>query len=238
MASVLLGGSQAMLSHRSAAELWELLDPIEGPAHVTVVHTRRGPEGVRFHCSRDLGDRTMHDRIPVTTVPRTLLDLAAVVSPTQLRRAFEEAERRGELDRGAVARLCERSNGRRGLGALRALLDERLVPLVETRSGLERRFLRYCHERGLPIPAVNAPLAGYVVDCVWPAHRVAVELDSWTHHGSREAFESDRKRDARIQLAGYRVVRVTHRRIVNQGNKLEVEIRQLLGAGSAATAGE
>jgi hypothetical protein len=238
MAGVLLGGPQAMLSFRSATELWELLEAIEGPVHVTVPHTRRGPVGIRFHCSRDLAQRTKRHGIPVTTVSRTLLDLAAVASPTQLRQAFDEADRRGQLDRGAVMRLCEGAGGRRGLGALRALLNERPVPVVETRSRLEQRFLRYCGERGLPIPAVNAPLAGYEVDCVWPDNRVAVELDSWTHHGSREAFESDRRRDARIQLAGYRVVRVTHRRISGEGDELEAEIRQLLGMAVGRTDGE
>ncbi|HEY7151613.1 MAG TPA: DUF559 domain-containing protein, partial [Solirubrobacterales bacterium] len=97
--------------------------------------------------------------------------------------------------------------------------------------------LRYCRERGLPIPAVNVPVAGYEVDCLWPAARVAVELDSWSHHGTRNAFESDRRRDARLQSAGYRVVRLTHQRIINEGHELESEIRRLLGP-SAKTAGE
>jgi very-short-patch-repair endonuclease/predicted transcriptional regulator of viral defense system len=231
MAAVLAGGREAMLSHRSAAELWKLLEPIDGPVHVTVPHGRSELVGLRFHWSRQVGERTTRAGIPVTTVPRTLLDLASSVSPTQLRHAFDEADRRGQLRRGAVARLCEQSSGRRGLGALRARLDERPIPVTQTRSRLEQRFLGYCRRRGLPIPAVNTPLAGYEVDCVWPDHRVAVEIDSWTHHTNRDAFESDRKRDTGTQLAGYRILRVTHRRMTDEGDELEAEIRRLLSDG-------
>lgn len=107
------------------------------------------------------------------------------------------------------------------------MLSERVLPLAQTRSKLEEAFLRFCRRRDLPIPAVNVPLAGYEVDCVWPDRRVAVELDSWTHHGGRDAFEADRKRDAAIQMAGYRILRVTHRRMADQGEDLEAEIRWL-----------
>jgi very-short-patch-repair endonuclease len=232
MAAVLAGGAEAVLSHRSAGELWGLLEPIEGPVHVTVRHSRRAAIGILFHRSRDLGQRTERHGIPCTTVARTLLDLAGFVSRAQLSHVFDEARRRGLLRRTELVSLCRRSSGRRGLGSLRALLDERPLPVGETRSQLERRFLRFCRERGLPIPAVNAPLAGYEVDCLWPERGVVVELDSWTHHGTREAFESDRKRDASIQMAGYRILRVTHRRIGNDGDELEAEIRELLGTRS------
>jgi very-short-patch-repair endonuclease len=216
-----------MVSHRSAASLWELLDPIDGPVHVMVPHARRERVGIRFHCSRDLGHGTKRHGIPVTTVPRTLFDLASVISPTQLRHAYQLACGRGQLDPRELKGLCQRSSGRRGLGALRALLDESPLPLSQTRSSLERRFLRFCRDRGLPIPAVNVPLAGYEVDCLWPDHRVAVELDSWTHHSNRDAFESDRQRDARVQLAGYKILRVTDRRMTEEGDELEADIRRL-----------
>jgi very-short-patch-repair endonuclease len=228
MAAVLVGGPRTALSHRSAGELWGLLEPIEGPVHVTVPHGRKQTVGVVFHRSGSDVARAKCHSIEVTTVSRTLLDLASVATRGELRRAVDEAERRDQLDRGALGQLCERSGGRRGVGALRALLDERSLPLVETRSHLERRFLRYCRDRRLPIPAVNAPLAGFEVDCLWPEERVVVELDGWAHHATRDAFESDRKRDARIQLAGHRIVRVTHRRITYEGDELEAEIRSLL----------
>jgi very-short-patch-repair endonuclease len=238
MAAVLAAGAGARLSHRSAAELWGLLEPIEGPVHVTVRHARRGPLGVRLHWSRDLAQQTTHHGIPVTTVPRTFLDLAGIVSPTQLRHAFDQADTRGQLRRAALARLVEHSNGHRGVGALRTLLEERPLPVAQTRSNLERRFLRYCRERRLPIPAVNVPLAGYEVDCLWPQARVAVELDGWMHHGTRDAFESDRRRDTQIQLAGHRIVRVTHRRMTHEPDELEAEIRGLLEASARTARGD
>jgi very-short-patch-repair endonuclease len=231
MAAVLLGGPPAMLSHRSAAELWGLLEPIEGPVHVTIGHGRSGADGVRFHGSCELGQRTTRAGVPLTTIPQTLLDLAGVVSASRLRGAYDDADRRSLLDRSALDRLCQPRSGRRGLRAMRDLLDERPIPVAETRSHLERRFLRFCRERRLPIPAVNVPVAGYEVDCLWPPERVVVELDSWSHHGSRDAFEADRRRDARIQLAGYRIVRVTHRRISDGADELEAQIRGLLQAG-------
>jgi very-short-patch-repair endonuclease len=88
-------------------------------------------------------------------------------------------------------------------------------------------FSGSCHDRGLPIPAVNVPVAGYEVDCLWPDHRTVVELDGWMYHGNRDAFESDRKRDAAIQLAGYRILRVTDRRISDECEELEADIRRL-----------
>lgn len=178
MAAVLLGGPGAMLSHRSAAELWGLLEPIEGPVHVTVRHGGRRHDGLHLHRSRHLDQCAVRDLIQVTTVSRTLLDLAGVGSPAVLRQAFDEADRRGHLRRAELSRLCAGPTGRPGNGALRALLDKRQVPLARARSRLEERFLRYCRDRGLPIPAVNVPLAGYEVDCLWPGERVAVELDS------------------------------------------------------------
>lgn len=228
MAAVLAGGAEAFLSHRSAAELWKLLEPIEGPVHITAEHGRRQLGGIRFHWSRHLGRPATVHGIPVATIPQTLLDLAEVVSPTQLRHAFDEADRRDQLRRRELTVLCERTRGRRGLGALRALLHEPPIPLADARSNLEEQFLRYCRDRGLPIPAMNVPVAGYEVDCVWPDHLVVLELDSWTHHADREAFETDRKRDAAIQVAGYRILRVTHRRMHREGDQLEAEIRRLV----------
>jgi very-short-patch-repair endonuclease len=100
-----------------------------------------------------------------------------------------------------------------------------------TRSELERRFLRFCRERGLPKPAVNVPLLGYEVDAFWPEQRLVVELDGWTTHRGRASFEGDRVRDAALQVARCRVVRVTDRRIEDDPDELEAELRALLRLG-------
>jgi Transcriptional regulator, AbiEi antitoxin/Protein of unknown function (DUF559) len=231
MAAVLAAGDGALLSHTSAATLWEIIEPIGGPTHVTVGAGRQRQRGIIFHRSRDLGSwRTVHKRIPVTAPSRTLLDLAAILSPRRLERALETVDRLGLLDQPELSRLCEASRGRKGTAQLRSLLAHHR-PLPDTRSDLERRFLRFCREVGLPPPAVNVPLLGFEVDCLWPAERVAVELDSYEFHRSRVSFESDRRRDSRLQSAGYRVVRVTHRRLTNDAASMLAELRALLGRG-------
>jgi hypothetical protein len=232
MAALLACGDASLLSHVSAAALWRLVKPSFGAVHVTVTSRARLRRGIVAHRTRDLqsADRRKRHGIPVTGVERTLLDLAGMVSPTQLRRAFEEAERLELLDRAALERLCERMRGRRGVRRLRLLLSERQLPLAETRSPLEARFLAFCRSSGLPIPAVNVPLNGKIVDCLWPREKVVAELDSWTHHGRRGAFEGDRERDVGIQIAGHRIIRITDRRL-KQPDRLEADLRQLLALG-------
>jgi hypothetical protein len=158
----------------------------------------------------------------VTSVTRTLLDLAEIVPRRHLDRALENAERRSLFDLTAVERLIARSQGRHGLRALTAALRDYRPPAF-TRSELERRFLDLCKEAGLPRPAANLFLAGWEVDMSWPDRRLIVELDGHDSHRTRAAFERDRKRDASLQLAGYRVLRITHRR-------LEAEPAEVMGA--------
>jgi len=169
----------------------------------------------------------VRDRIPVTSVARTLLDLAAVVDAMRLERAVEQAERLRMLDLRAVHRVCERNRGRPGTPALLALVASyRLAPL--TRSGLERRFVDVCRKAGLPLPTINARVEGYEVDALWRSARLIVELDSWDFHRTRAAFERDRARDAVLQVAGYRVLRVSYRRLVEEPEAVVAMIRRLL----------
>jgi hypothetical protein len=169
----------------------------------------------------------------VTTPSRALLDLAATVSPTRLRRAFEAADRLELLDPTALASLCDNAGGRKGTGLLGALLVEH-QELPWTRSELERRFLRLCDRAGIPRPAVNVPVEGFEVDFFWPAERLVVELDGWSFHRGRAAFERDRSRDAALQVAGYRVLRITYRRLVEDPDSVVREIRALLFRNSPA----
>jgi len=102
------------------------------------------------------------------------------------------------------------------------------------RSKLERRFAEFCRRRRLPQPALNAVVCGHLVDAVWPGRRLVVELDSYRHHRGRTQFEEDRKRDADLLLGGYRVMRVTARRLEGDPDALEQTIRSLLGATALA----
>lgn len=228
MAAALAGGDEALVSRRSATELWGLVEPIPGPVHVTRTASRRRQPGIVFHRARDIGEhRTVRHAIPVTTVERTLLDLAGTVGHAALRRSVEEADRLGVLDLDTLDRLCDRAAGRKGVGSLRALLSEHR-PLADTRSELERALLRECRRHGLPAPATNVPVEGFEVDCLWPPARLVVELDGYAYHRSRASFERDRARDAALQVAGYRVVRVTHRMLAERPQSVLETIRTML----------
>jgi hypothetical protein len=173
----------------------------------------------------------IHDGIPVTTVARTLLDLGDVLRLRDVERAFDEADRLDLLDVDALAATYERARGRHGLKALRPLLDDRRPLLVDTRSPLERVFVAFCHRHGVNQPAINVLAAGFLVDALWIRERLVAELDSYEFHGrSRAAFERDRARDAALQLAGYRVVRLTWRRLEREPERVAGELRALLGA--------
>jgi len=151
----------------------------------------------------------------VTSVERTLIDIAASGTAGQLRRALEEAAHRELFDAFALGAKIARAPGRRGMAELRARIGA-YRPLPQTDSKLERRFLRLLDRAGIPMPGVNVPLLDYEVDCLWERERLVVELDSFEHHRDRATFESDRSRDVVLGLAGYRVLRFTHRRIVEQ----------------------
>jgi hypothetical protein len=233
MAAVLAFGPEAVLSHRSAAALWGLR-----PDHRRVIDVtaRRGSHGRRsgiaVHLVRELhpDDRTSVEGIPVTTVARTLLDLAQVVGDEALRRALEQAERLRLFDLRAVDALIDRAEGRRGVRTLkRALVAYREPPHV-TRSELERGFLALCRDAGLPAPATNAWITDQEVDMLWADQRLVVELDGHHYHQTVAAFERDRIRDTALQLAGYRVLRVTKRRLDSEPSAVIAAVRSLLSS--------
>lgn len=230
-AAVLAYGEGALLSHRSAAALWGLSRPRAGAVDVTAATGRQGihrREGIWIHRGRlHAEDRTMHDGIPVTTVARTLFDLAEVVAFEQLKGAAEEADRLKLLRVRELERVCERGYGRRALRPVRRLLAGLEAP-TEGRSPLENRFHAFCRKYRLPEPARNVHVLDHEVDALWPEARLVVELDSWEHHGHRAAFERDRARDPKLLLAGYRTIRITHRRLDTEPSTLAKEIAHLL----------
>ena len=230
LAAVLALGLRAVLSHQSAAMLHALRETSRSAIDVTVeVHARRR-RGIDVHLSRTLhpDDRTEVDGIPVTSVSRTLLDLAGTLPTTQLRRAYEQAEQNRSLDANALASLLERSRGRRGSAALRALLHYDPSPATEARSELEIAFLDLVREAGLPTPQVNVLVEGFLVDAYWPTARLVVELQSYAHHSDREAFEVDHVRFARLKVAGYEALGVTWRQVADDRGTVEATLRMLL----------
>jgi very-short-patch-repair endonuclease len=233
MGAVLACGDGALLSHRSGAALWGLLRSHRGPIEVTSA-SGRGRAGIAV---REGGirreERSAVAGIPVTSVARTLFDLAEVLDQHQLERAFEEADRLGLLEMRALEEVCVQGHGRHALAPVRRLIDEARAPLW-TRSDLEDRFQALCREHRLPPAHTNVSILGHEVDVYWPEMKLVVEADSWTFHHHRGAFEHDRARDAAMQAAGYRVIRVTHRRLEREPERIAAEIRSVLSAARSS----
>lgn len=229
--AVLAYGPGTLLSHRSAVAVWGLQRPRPGAIHVTALGGRQGVErrsGVWIHrCKLAAEDRAAKEGLPVTTVARTLFDLAEAAPYEELTKAAEAADRRNLLRLGELEEVCERGHGRRALRPVRKLLLELRAP-DEGRSPLEIRFPAFLRDHELPPPAQNVLVLGHEVDALWPAAKLVVELDSWEHHGNRSAFERDRARDPQLMIAGYRTIRVTHRRLDREPDRLAAEIRALL----------
>jgi very-short-patch-repair endonuclease len=221
LAAVLACGKGAVISHRSAGALLELLD--EGPVVIDVIappSRGRGIDGIYLHRVRPPRPEETGtvDGIPCTSPARTLVDLAGTVGEWTLRSAFERAARREKLDLAAVEASIDPR--RRGVKVLLALIDEwrGAAPLLGKRgklkSPLEAKVLPLLVGRDLPPPLFNAPVQiakGRIeVDFLWPDQRFALEADSRDFHGTAVAFERDRWRDRELMSAGYSVLRVTN----------------------------
>ncbi|MFL5872936.1 MAG: endonuclease domain-containing protein [Solirubrobacterales bacterium] len=232
MAAVLACGPGAVLSHVSAAVLWKLLEPIDGPVHVSVPATsgRKRRPGIHIHrCpslspskaseepspspsyQRQAGGRgrrlltTHRDSIPVTTIQRTIEDLRATSLPPHLiRRAQRQAELKGYRLEG--------------------------VESDRTRSDLETAFLALFARHRIPSPEVNVRLGEYEVDFLWPSQRVVVETDFWTYHRGSVAFEDDHSRDLDLRQQGYAVLRYTDRQLDAEPTRIAAEVRKELAA--------
>jgi len=235
LAAVLACGEGAVLSHTSAAALWELI-PARALVHVTSPRGNQGRRrwrGIHLHRGRlDLDETTFQDDIPVTSVARTLFDYAEVVDFRRLESAWEEADRLKLLRLTDVERVCERGYGRRALKPIRRLLAEARA-ITRTRSPLEDRFQDFCRHFDLPPHSTNVEVLGKEVDVLWPAAKLIVELDSWEFHRHRAAFQRDRARDTHLLVAGYRTIRVTHDRLDKEAPELASQLRRLLAAEAA-----
>ena len=232
LAAVLACGPGAAMSHRSAAAWWGLLASSATSVDVSAARGRHGGRGIRLHRPRSLDaqDTTHHEGIPITSVARTLLDLAATARPRELERALAQTQHQRLYDHTAIEDVIERTNGHRGQAKLaRATQQEPAL----TRSELEDRFLDLIDQANLPRPRVNAPLDApdhgrIVPDFHWPDHRLIVETDGEETHGTRAAFRNDRRRDAALAAAGHRVVRFTWDDLVNEPGVVKSRLGALL----------
>jgi len=230
MAAVLAAGPAAVLSHASAAALWDLRRSSAVLIDVTTRRTGRARPGLRIHRPRTLrpDETTTKDAIPVTTPARTILDLAATLHTAHLENVLDRNEILELTDHPSLAALAGAHPGHRGAGKLLATLDTYDAGRELTRSGLEVLFRRVCHDHGLPTPRVNTSVQGKEVDFLFEHARLIVETDSWRYHKTRRAFEHDRARDVTTTRAGYRTLRFTDRQLTDDPHSVAAAIRATL----------
>jgi very-short-patch-repair endonuclease len=234
MAAVLASGPDALLSHQTAAALWGLRGYSGGAIHVTVPHKSASTKRIRRHFSVVPEDeRTVHEGIPVTSVHRTILDLAAMASVDDVVAMIKEAEYLNRWDRLSLPDLLERYPGKRGSRKVRFAV-ERLEeePSGRKRLGLEERFAPFLRRHHLPLPRFNDwILLGpkrYQADCHWLDLRQIIELDGWEGHSTKSAFQDDRARDRALRVAGYSVIRLTWNQLDAEPEAVATDLRRLL----------
>lgn len=240
LAAVLAGGRDAVLSHRSAGEAWGVTRGATAPIEVTRRTGWRAPAGIRAHRGKISSDEvTEVDGIPVTTVPRTVLDLARVLDRKQLDRVLNEVEVLGLTDALSLPDLLDRYPRRPGSALLRAVLADLGAGRGATVNDFEALFADLIAVHDLPIPRFNADLSvrGRFIrpDALWDRQRVIVELDGRAAHGTALAFETDRERDRLLLADGWRVVRVTWRQLREDPARITADLRAVLGTAATST---
>jgi very-short-patch-repair endonuclease len=208
----------AAVSHRTAAEVWGLLEPHRGSAHVAIADRsgRKRRTGIVLHRPRSLlpSHVSSHEGIPVTTPARTIADL-------------ERAARRRRSTGRIPARELRRAIRQADVIGLPLGSGE---PPDRTRSDLERDFLRLCRTHRLPPPDVNVRVDSMLVDFLWRQRRLVVETDGYRYHRGRAAFEDDRRRDLRLRALGYDVIRLSGRQVADAPEEVAAVLRVALAA--------
>jgi len=233
-AAVLALGGDAFVSHTSAADAFGFRRSESGLVHITVRGRagRKRHVGIRIHRPHVLPDdeTTALDELPITTPPRTLLDLAAAgLRGRPLEAALDRAVKLRLLDFAELHRLLARYPRRPGAPSLKAQLSRYRGP-VDTRSELERLVNELCDANALPPPLANTVIEGRVRDFHWPEFRLVVEADSYGHHSSPSALNDDRERDVELTLAGYRTLRFTYEQVTCRRGYAIRALRTAFGA--------
>lgn len=229
LAAAVACGRGAVVSHEAAAWLWGLLPSCPKAIDVTVPRNGGRRSEIRLHHSSTLVPEE-HGRfgpIPVTALPRTLLDLAATTSPRFTWSAIDRAERRGLLDLTEIDAMLKRRRGHRGAERLRKALEIYREPgFYRARS--ERLLRRLVRKQGLRQPRINTWVGKFEIDAYWEEERFAVEVDGWEAHRTRKAFEDDRLRQEELKLAGIEVLPVSARRIERHPDEVGRHLALLL----------
>ena len=223
LAAVLGAGPGALLSHRSATGLWRVQPRHLGPVHVVAAVSRAHRPGLVVHRTRRLpaGARTTREGVPVTSLARTLIDLADVADAQELETAIRAAERLHDFDRELLVPIP----GRRATGRF----DR---PRHFTRGALEAILLRLLRAHGLALPECNVRWKGFELDAVWWDAGLVLEVDDWETHQGRDAFVRDRRRARALQAAGFRAIQATYEDLTTDSDRFVAELRHL-GVGLA-----
>ena len=225
IAAVYACGPAAVASHRAAGALHGLLRA--GRVEVSAARGCKAKPGIAVHRPRELRgeDRTEVDAIPVTTVARTLVDLADVLDDERLAKAVQQAEILRVFDLESLKAAELRAGKRKGRHRLARVLAAYQPEPELIRSEAERQLKQLCRRHSLPQPQFNAWVAGHEVDAYWPDARFALEVDGVETHGTVRAFHEDRRRDRALARQGIQVSRVTW---PDLGRELAEELKQIL----------
>jgi very-short-patch-repair endonuclease len=242
LAAVLACGGGGALSHLSAAALWEIREQRPPTRHQVSVPTqvgRRAPRGVELHRVATLrtNEITQRNAIPVTTLPRTLADLAAVLDDKQLKSAVRQSERIHKLDLVQLRASLDDLPRRRGHARLRRLLEAYVPESGNTDSELEAAFLELCADHGLPMPETQVPIGRYRVDFLWPDLNLVVETDGRDAHDGFIAFRDDRVRDRALQAAGLEVLRFTGAEVLREPTTVKRDLAAAIKRRTARQSG-
>ncbi|MEA2479060.1 MAG: hypothetical protein QOJ07_982, partial [Thermoleophilaceae bacterium] len=232
MAAVLAAGEDAVLSHRSAAGHWGIAPSARALIEVTVPRRVDRPRIQVHRHALPLDEVAVHEGIPLTSVHRTILDLAATSGRARLESAIHEADVRRLYDRLSLPDLLARHPRRPGAATLRAILADGVM--APTRNEFERRFAELLAAAGVPRPRFNAPVrlrGNWIeVDALWERERLIVELDGYAVHGTPRAFESDHARDRMLHADRWLIIRVTWRQLEREPAEVVADICRALAA--------
>jgi very-short-patch-repair endonuclease len=220
MAAALCFKGDALVTDRASASVWGLMDTTQALGAdelidvLVVGRSARLDRGVRVHRTSAItkSDIRWRNGIPVTSPALTILRLAATMDEFELETALSAGFRKNLVRRSQLEDVMQRNPRAKGIAKLRQLLEQ-TESLHDTRSRYERKLLKLLKAADLPLPLTNIPVAGKLVDGVWPDLKLILEFDGWQYHGKRKGFETDRLRDQHLLIADQRVLRVTAHQI-------------------------
>jgi very-short-patch-repair endonuclease len=228
LAAVLACGPSALLSHRAAGARHGLLRAGGGPIDVVAPRGCKAKPGITVHRRRLIhpDDRDEVDRIPITSVARTIVDLAEVLDERRLTAVVNEAEVMRVFDLPQIEQTRSRLATRRAERRLRNVLAIYTEPPGYSTTEAERLFLGLCKQHGLPRPQ-RVHAAGYELDFYWADARLAIEVDGYAFHRTRRAFEKDRRRGRELAAFGIQVERVTWADVTGDVDQLAAELKAI-----------